>query len=286
MSEEQSNEQTATADTGTANVSADVQGEGTSIPNPATHAPTESAPPSASIYDAIANANTGSIEKAPEQADPVAAQSERPDYLQEKYKTVEEQAKAYPELLKKYGEFKGAPEAYDLAKLPEHLNRESPLITKMAERFKAMNLSQEGFEAVVKDFVSIQEEFAEVKPQQIMDELGPMGKDIIGRVGNWIKNFSPEEQETFKNWSMSGKDIQLLDKLRASTPLSRAPTQADLAGHYGFETMKAVEAEKSLNWDRYKNDPAYASEISRRYQDAAMREGRSQESFAEMKARR
>lgn len=260
------------------------QGPGTSAPNPASSASPEPVQAASSIYDAIKNQDTGS-QDTQASVDPVAEMSNRPDYLQEKFKTAEEQARAYNDLSKKFGEFKGAPEAYDLTKLPEHLNRESPLITKMAERFKAMNLSQEGFESVVKDFVAIQEEFSEVKPQQILQELGPTGGEIINRVGNWIKNFSPEEQETFKSWSMSGKDIQLLDKLRASTPLSRAPTQADFMSSSGFETLKAVEAEKAQNWERYRNDSAYASELSRRYQDAAMREGYSQESFADMKRR-
>jgi len=261
-------------------------GSGTSTPNPAmAQASAPAAQPATSIYDVV---NSQTFESAPSQeaaADPVAAQSNRPDYLLEKYQNETDQAKAYPELLKKFGEFKGAPEAYDLAKLPEHLNRESPLITKMAERFKAMNLSQEGFEAIVNDFVSVQEEFMEVKPEQILQELGPTGKDVLGRVGNWIKNFSAEEQEVLKSWSMSAKDIQLLDKLRASTPLSRAPTNADIMSSSGFETLKAVEAEKAQNWDRYRNDAAYASEISRRYQDAAMREGYSQETFSDMKRR-
>lgn len=261
------------------------QGPGTSSPNPIGAQPVESVAPSGSIYDLANNApNSGNPSEAPP-TDVVAEQSNRPDYLQEKFKTTEEQAKAYNDLSKKFGEFKGAPEAYDLTKLPEHLNKESPLITKMAERFKAMNLSQEGFEAIVKDFVSVQDEFMEIKPEQIMQDLGPTGKEVIGRVGNWIKNFSPEEQETLKSWSMSAKDIQLLDKLRASTPLSRAPTNADIMSSTGFETLKAVEAEKAQNWDRYRNDAAYASEISRRYQDAAMREGYSHESFADMKRR-
>lgn len=254
-------------------------------PNPAmaTGAPPAESP--ASIYDAVSG-----LESAPPATDaqsaPATPDPNRPEFLLDKYTSIEDQAKAYPELLKQFGDFKGAPENYDLTALPEHLNKESPLIKGMAEFFKKKNLSQEGFVEAINVYAKLAEEFSEVKPQEIMQELGAQANEIVGRVGNWIKNnFSPEEQAVMKSWSISAKDIQLLDKLRASSPLSRAPTTNDFQGHYGFETLKAVEAEKAQNWDRYRNDPAYAAEISRRYQDAAMREGHQQESFAEMKRR-
>lgn len=205
----------------------------------------------------------------------IEGKGERPEYLQQKYNSVEDQAKAYAELQKKFGEFKGSPEKYDLEKLPPHIQKDSPLIDAYSKIFKEMNLSQEGFERVVNEFVKVQEEFSEVKPGQILKDLGPTGNEIMGRVGNWIKNnFSPEEQQRLQMWSMDAKDVMLLDKLRASAPLSRAPSNNDLQGAgYGYETSKAVEAEKQANWEKYKTNPAYASEISRRYQDALMREG-------------
>jgi len=261
-------------------------GPGSTAPNPAmaqAQAPEVASTPS--IYDNIGGQNIQSAPTEAPAADPVAAQSSRPDYLLEKYGTPEDQAKAYPELLKKFGEFKGAPEAYDLNKLPPSVDKNSPLLKGLAEHFKGLNLSEDGFNKTVAVFAELTEKYSSSSREQIMQDLGPTGNEVIGRVGNWIKNFSPEEQTLFNEMSLSAKHIQLLDKLRASTHLSRAPTNADIMSSSGFETLKAVEAEKAQNWDRYRNDPAYASEISRRYQDAAMREGYAQESFAEMKRR-
>jgi len=261
-------------------------GPGSSSPNPAmTQVSAPEATNPGSIYDL---ANSKSLESAPAQEqsiDQVVTQSNRPDYLLEKYQNEAEQAKAYPELLKKFGEFKGAPEAYSFDKLPDSVDKESPLLKGLAEHFKTLNLSDEGFNKTVAVFAELTEKYSANSREQIMQDLGPTGNEVIGRVGNWIKNFSQEEQALFNEMSLSAKHIQLLDKLRASTHLSRAPTNADIMSSSGFETLKAIEAEKAQNWDRYRNDPAYASEISRRYQDAAMREGYAQETFAEMKRR-
>ncbi len=258
--------------------------EGTAIPNPATaEKPSEASAPQ-TIFDQTESPTpeTTTDTQGNEQPvgqwwldDGIQGKGDRPEYLQQKFSKITDQAKAYNELQKKFGEFKGAPESYDLNKLPEHIQKDSPLIQNYAKIFKEMNLSQEGFERVVNEFVKTQEEFSQVKPQEILKELGPTGNEVIGRVGNWIKNnFSAEEQARMKAWSMEAKDILLLDKLRASTPISRAPTNNELQGMgYGYETSKAVEAEKAANWDKYKSNPAYASEISRRYQDALMREG-------------
>lgn len=253
---------------------------GTKTPNPATDQADIREMPK-TIYDGIAPITDGTQEPVvPQQSrwhldDGIEGKGDRPEWLQGKFDKVTDQAKAYTDLQKKFGEFKGAPENYDLEKLPSHIQKDSPLIQSYSKIFKEMNLSQEGFERVVNEFVKVQEEFSEVKPEQILKELGPTGNDILGRVGNWIKNnFSPEEQQRLQAWSMEAKDVMLLDKLRASAPLSRAPSENELQGFgYKYETSKAVEAEKQANWDKYKSNPAYASEISRRYQDALMREG-------------
>lgn len=270
-----------------ANVDAVAQtGPGSSSPNPAmAQAKAPEMAPEVSIYDSVGKQNIESSPSEKASSDPVAVQSNRPDYLLEKYGTIEDQAKAYPELLKRLGDFKGAPEAYSFDKLPDSVDRNSPLLKGLAEHFKGLNLSEDGFNKTVAVFAELTEQYSSANRDQIMQDLGPTGNEVIGRVGNWIKNFSQEEQTLFNEMSLSAKHIQLLDKLRASTHLSRAPTNADIMSSSGFETLKAVEAEKAQNWDRYRNDPAYASEISRRYQDAAMREGYAQESFAEMKRR-
>ncbi len=208
-------------------------------------------------------------------ADGVPGTGPKPEYYKaEKYKTLADQAKAQVELEQKLGVFTGAPEQYSFENLSEAINKESGLLKALAPKFKELNMSQTGFENLVNSFVEIQQQSLEIHPEDIIKDLGPNGAETFGRVAAWAKNnFTPEEQNIFREIATSADAIKLLDKIRAGAPKSRAPTHHDIPYANNFETANQVMAEKRANWQKYKDNPEYAAEISRRYQDALMREG-------------
>lgn len=208
-------------------------------------------------------------------ADGVPGTGPKPEYYKaDKYKTLADQAKAQVELEKKLGVFTGAPEEYSFDNLSEVINKESGLLKALSPKFKELNMSQSGFENLVNSFVEIQQQSMEINPEDVIKDLGPGGAEMFGRVAGWAKNnFTPEEQNVFREMATSAEAIKLLDRIRAGAPKSRAPTYHDVPHQNNFETANQVMAEKRANWQKYKDNPEYAAEVSRRYQDALMREG-------------
>ena len=204
---------------------------------------------------------------------PAVPPSTKPEWLKEKYKSVEDQAKAYVELEKRMGEFKGAPQdGYSFDNLPQGLSKDDPLIQGFANTFKDMNFSQEGFEKVIGKFVELAATPEDVSPERLMQELGPDGKHVLERVDNWMSNFSEEDQATIRNWKMSAADIKTLDAIRAGRSPSRAPTASEFQPIQSYESAKSVEAERVKNWNRYVNEPAYREDITERWERALLRE--------------
>lgn len=214
----------------------------------------------------------------------VEGEGEPPEwFISNKYKSVADQAKAAKELRTEYNKmqekmkaFTGAPENYDFEALPEGIDKSSPMLERFSGIFKDMGMSQEGFEAVTKEFMATQIENAQISPQEIIKDIGPEGPEVFDRVSNWARNtFSQEEQAVLSQLVTSGDGLLLLDKLRGNTKLSRLPNQHDLQNVQSFESSSKIKAEKRANIDKYMTDQNYAKEISRRLQTALIYEGKS-----------
>lgn len=207
-------------------------------------------------------------------AEGVKGEGERPEWLHERYKSMADQAKAYTDLEKKFGEFKGAPNEYSLEGL-EGFNSDDPLIKHFSETFKELNLSQQGFERVVKDFVEIQSKSYEANIAQEMEKLGPQAKQQVDQINNWIGNtFDQETAETIRGWVMTANDVKALEALRAFQPRSSIPTAEQAMNVASYESSTEVKNEMTKNWSRYNEDENYRATIKRRLTDAVTRESR------------
>lgn len=116
----------------------------------------------------------------------------RPDYfLNDKYANLAEQAKAYPELAKRFGSFIGAPAdgKYD-TKLPEsagvELVGDHPLLSTFQDWAKTNNLSQKGFTELL-GFLGQYESQHIVDPGAVKTELGENADARITAVAQWGK---------------------------------------------------------------------------------------------------
>lgn len=130
-------------------------------------------------------------------------------YLADKYKTVEAQAQAYPELAKRFGAFVGAPKngEYEF-KVPEGLGVElvndHPLLGEFQKWAKESQLSQDGYQHLIG--MLAQYEAAQLPDMnQMKKDLGDNADDRINAVTGWAKaNLAPAEYEALRE-ATSGK---------------------------------------------------------------------------------
>lgn len=197
-------------------------------------------------------------------------------FLKDKYGSVAEQAKALVHAQKKLGELTGSPKdgyTYDNVK---GIDADSPLIKQMSTVFQDMGMSQKGFDRIANAFMTLQQSISADNAPKVLAELGAGGQETVTRVNQWLaNNFSKEEQSIVQSWMLSGKDVRILDRLRANLPRARLPTsnEADLGNAHAWESLSQVKAEKTANWARFKTDKHYRDQITARFRDAAMREG-------------
>jgi len=194
----------------------------------------------------------------------------------DKYKSVAEQAKAYTELEKKFGETKGAPkDGYDFSPFEEAgLTADDPFLKHFSETFKELNLTQEGFNRVIQEFSEVQRGIVESNTAAEMDKLGQDAKQIVTQVDTWINNtFDQSTAETIKSWVSTADDMKALQAIQAFQPKSEIPL-GNSVNYTPFESLAEVKSEKEANWARYQSDESYRNSLTRRFQEAYTRENK------------
>jgi len=206
-------------------------------------------------------------------AEGVKGEGDKPEWMKDKYKTMAEQAKAYGELEKKFGEMRGAPkDGYNLDGI-EGFDKDDPILSQFSETFKELNLSQEGFERVFQEFNSVQSNMIQADVEAEMKKLGPNAKSEVTQINSWIDNtFDEQTAATVRAWVATADDMRALQALRSFQPRSAIPSQSDALRVGSFETSKELKAEMSSNWNRYKDDEGYRKSMMSRMTDAVKRE--------------
>lgn len=206
-------------------------------------------------------------------AEGVKAEGEKPDWLKERYNTVADQAKAYIDLEKMVGEFRGAPkDGYQFDHI-EGVNTDDPMIKHFSETFKELNLSQAGFDRILTEFNDLQTKATTASMEEEIRSLGPNAKAEINELNQWVNNtFDKETADTVRTWVATAGDFKALQALRSFQPRSAIPTAADAINAASFETSKEVQNEMTQNWKRYNEDENYRSSLRRRLNDSVRRE--------------
>lgn len=203
----------------------------------------------------------------------VTGQGDKPEWLKPRYKSVSDQAKAYGELEKKLGEFKGAPkDGYKIEEI-EGLNKDDPMISHFMDTFKELNLSQQGFERVVQEYLQLENHKVESNLDEELKKLGSNANDRVQQTFRWIDGtFKDDVSETIKSWMVSAKDIEAVEAFRAAMPKSAMPTFEQTYQQPDYESVKELTVEKQNNWSKYKEDENYRNAWQRRFQLAYKRE--------------
>jgi len=153
-------------------------------------------------------------------------EGEKPEWLRKDFKTVEAQAKAYNDLVKKFGALTGAPESYDFKNVENskyHVHSEAENSKEFAKIAKEMNLSQSGFEKILKFFnEKVAPTFKNSGSPSIdskaeIAKLGDGGVDKIKTLDTWLKNTQKENYQVLRNMMRSAEEINALWSLRRLT---------------------------------------------------------------------
>ena len=133
-----------------------------------------------------------------------------------------EQAKAYPELFKRFGGFTGAPEQYDLSvndsavEMGVQMDMETPLIAEMAAVAKELNMSNDGFNQFAE--VMVRNAIAEQKAHEdaLKEEINSLtnSSDRIANINGFVSsNLSPEAVKAFQMMPQSAAQIEAIEEL-------------------------------------------------------------------------
>lgn len=140
-----------------------------------------------------------------------------------KYKSVAEQAKAYPELEKRFGSFTGAPESYEVPEasvfaenidLPEgvdfNLDKDDPLLQSFSAAAKDMGINQDGFNKLVGLYIQQQVNDYAATMTTAADQKKMLGDNADERLNNIAR------------WGAANMDEDMFGKLTESLTTAAA----------------------------------------------------------------
>jgi len=192
-------------------------------------------------------------------ADGTPGKGEMPSwYLADKYKTVEAQAQAYPELAKRFGAFVGAPKdgKYEF-KMPDGIGLElvndHPLLNEFQAWANKSQLSQEGYQELI-GMLSQYEAAQVVDLNVVKQELGPNADDRINAIAGWAKaNLAAEEYAALREATSGRTAAAAFKVIEAAINKTRQVTLpkpgADVmaAQPTGLDGVKAMMEKRDAN---------------------------------------
>lgn len=145
----------------------------------------------------------------------VKGEGEAPKFfLADKYKTMQDQAEAYPHLAKKLGAFTGAPAdgKYEF-KLPEGIDgefdQEHPMYKELVKECAEMQISNDGFNRLLGKFAQYEASLVPDPAANIADAKKALGETADARItsaAQWVQaNLGPELFKKFRNATDAAK---------------------------------------------------------------------------------
>lgn len=196
-------------------------------------------------------------------------------YLADKYKTVEEQAKAYPELAKRFGAFTGAPKdgKYEFV-TPEGLGvelvKDAPIVQEL-EKWAAENqLSQVGYQHLLGKLAEYEASHLP-NMNEIKGSLGANADDRINAASGWAKaNMTPEAYQDFRI-ATSGKEaaavfktIEAVINKTRQVAMPKPGQDVQAAQPNGLAGIQAMMEKRDANGKlQYMTDPDYRAKVEK-----------------------
>tara|TARA_R100001480_G_scaffold902_2_gene2607 strand:+ start:580 stop:1272 length:693 start_codon:yes stop_codon:yes gene_type:complete len=204
------------------------------------------------------------VEETPVEA---AAEGEKPEWLKDKYKSVEDQAKAYSELEKKLGGYTGSPDKYEVS-LPEGIegefDLEDPRMTWFQEAAKQSNMSQETFSELLHGWIKQEVGDTDGYRKHEMQALGTNAQARLRDLGDWGKaNLNKDQFEGFKALATSASGVEVLETLVAKSGEGRMPKGNEVRD----PGMTKGSLDELLRNPKYMESPVYRKEVEQKFKD-------------------
>ncbi len=203
--------------------------------------------------------------------DEKAGEGAPPEWLlRDKYKTVVGQAKAYPELQKRFGGFSGSPEEYEYSVFTSkgiEADVNDPFLKQATAIAKETNMNQETFDKLLG--VWAEDQMSQVPDTEAeMAKLGENGKAQLDSLAEWAQRQLSEEEFThLTSLLTTASDVRLFQKMRALTQEKAIPTTEHAKS---FEPVLTKEKIVHLVADpKYGSDPYYREEVQRKIREFA-----------------
>jgi len=158
-------------------------------------------------------------------AEGIKGAGETPEwYKSDKYQSVAEQAKAYTELEKKFGGFKGAPK--DGYTAPEGIESDDALLSELTEFAKDTNMSDEAFGRAW-ELLSAQEQAVEEVTQEMeMQKLGDNATQRLKTVEGFLKNnLDADTYSAAQELVTTADSVALIEMIVKATMPSKLPIE-------------------------------------------------------------
>lgn len=204
---------------------------------------------------------------------------ETPDwFMKDKFKSIEDQARSYKDLVGKMGKFWGSPEDNYKPDGIDGLEENDPLVSALTPALKELGISQDGFAHLVNGYMAANREMLKGFEDNLRQTLTTTDAHTFQAVDKWMNdNLSKEEATQVKNnWLMTPEDFKLFNNLRLmAAPSTNVPNNGQAGA--AFESADAVTNEKVKYRQEVKQgirvkDKNFENELSSRHRDAVARE--------------
>lgn len=192
--------------------------------------------------------------------DGIPGQGDRPDWLPAKFKSVKDLGNSYKHLEQRFGE---VPKSYSFEAAMDWADPDYEPFEEMAQFAKENHVSQR----VMDKFLgTVGKYLNEFKPDYEA-ERAKLGENAIERLttlDNWAKtNLSEKSYMALFDNLKSAEAVEAIEEIRTKM-LGNKTTIPGFSPEHSSESMTvdAVKNEMSMNYDKYKNDPAYRKYIT------------------------
>lgn len=207
---------------------------------------------------------------------PVDNPDGHPDWFKHnKYKTVEDQAKAYTELEKKFGGFTGAPDEYEI-QLAEgvefEIPEDDPLLNDFKEFAKSVNMSNDAFNQFANLYIEqelahekLNEEYRNNYASEQMKLLGDKSEERLQNVAQWAKATLGDETlfNKFQAGLTNAASVEVFEALMAKSKNAPQATshQQPAAPAMTMEQIHEMQFALDEFGNRKMQDPEYAAKV-------------------------
>lgn len=206
---------------------------------------------------------------------PAEGEATIPEWFKDdKYKSVEDQAKAYGELEKRAGAFSGAPDDDYMVPQVDGLDDgvlvDNPMVAWFKQVAREKNLNQETFEDFIGGYLRTEQEMIAYSRNAEMNALGDNRAARLSDLGDWGQaNLDTDQWEIFKGVASTAVGVDLLETLIGKTreaKLARDPSAQPAGSANTAEELRQMRYATNENGQlRMAVEPDYKNQVDKAY---------------------